>query len=218
MDRPPGFFKRISRYQDVLLVLVGLFLFALYVHERSWLVVISFTGLFLAALSLVIFFKNAKESISVFGALRFTPGAIGFLITGILAGGILGVSYRYFYVDTTFPVSLTTFAIISPLIGISEELLFRGYLQGRIRPVNRVLAIVVAAMGHTMYKFIVLRSLPDPSGIDFPFLITWTMIGGLIFGLLRDLSDSVLPPSLAHGCFDVIVYGGFVSAPIWVWG
>lgn len=218
MDKPPGFFSRISRCQDVLLVLAGLFLFALYVHERSWLVVISFAGLFLAALSLVIFFKNAKESISVFGSLRFTPGAIGFLITGILAGGILGVCYRYFFFDTRFPVPLTAFAIISPLIGITEELLFRGYLQGRIRELNRVLAIVVAALGHTTYKFIVLRSLPDPSGIDFPFLIIWTMIGGLIFGILRDLSDSVLPPSLAHGCFDVIVYGGFVSAPVWVWG
>ncbi len=218
MDRPPGFFTRISRYQDVLLVLAGLFLFARYVHERSWLVVISFTGLFLAALSLVIFFKNAKENISVFGSLRFTPGAIGFLITGIIAGGILGICYRYFFFDTTFPVSLTLFAIISPLIGITEELLFRGYFQGRFREVNRIFAIVFAALAHTTYKFIVLRSLPDPAGIDFPFLITWTMIGGLIFGILRDLSDSVLPPSLAHGCFDVIVYGGFVSAPVWVWG
>ncbi len=218
MDRSPGFFSRISRYQDVLLVLVGIFLFAFYVHQRSWLVVISFTGLFLAALSIVIFFRNTEEPTSVFGSFRFTPVAIVFIITGIVAGGILGVCYRYFFFDTTFPVSLTTFAIISPLIGITEELLFRGYLQGRIREQNRLLAIVVGALGHTAYKFIVLRSLPDPSGIDFSFLITWTMIGSLIFGILRELSDSVLPPSLAHACFDVIVYGGFVSAPIWVWG
>ena len=218
MDKPPGFFSRISRCQDVLLVLAGLFLFALYVHERSWLVVISFAGLFLAALSLVIFFRDTKQGTLVFGSLRFTPGAIGFLITGIVVGGILGICYRYFYFPTLLPVSLTTFAIISPMIGITEELLFRGYLQGRIREQHRLLAIVIAALGHTTYKFIVLRSLPDPSGIDFPFLIIWTMIGGLIFGILRDLSDSVLPPALAHGCFDVIVYGSFVSAPVWVWG
>jgi membrane protease YdiL (CAAX protease family) len=182
------------------------------------LVVISFAGLFLTALSIVIFFRNAPEGFSVFGCFRFTPGAIGFLITGIAVGGILGIGYRYFYFPTLIPVSLTAFAIISPMIGITEELLFRGYLQGRIREKNRLLAIVIGALGHTAYKFVVLKSLPDPAGIDFPFLITWTMIGGLIFGILRDLSDSVLPPSLAHGCFDVIVYGGFVSAPIWVWG
>jgi membrane protease YdiL (CAAX protease family) len=218
MESPPGFFSRISRYQDVLLVLAGIFLFALYVHERSWLVIRSFAGLLLVALSLVIFLMNSDEGISVFGSLRFTPGGIGFLITGIVVGGILGLSYRHFFFDTTLPASITTFAIISPLIGITEELLFRGYLQGRIRGLNRVLAIVVAALGHTTYKCIVLRSLPDPSGIDFTFLITWTMIGGLIFGILRDLSDSIFPPALAHGCFDVIVYGGFVSAPVWVWG
>lgn len=218
MNRSAGSNSRIFGYQDVLLVLAGLFLFALYVHERSWLFVIAITGLFLAALSIAIFFRSTKPGISVFGSLLFSPLAIVFMITGILAGGILAVCYRYFYFETIFPVSLTTFAIISPLIGITEELVFRGYIQGRIGELNRILAIIVAALGHTAYKFIVLRSLPDPSGIDFSFLITWTMIGGLIFGVLREISNSVLPPSLAHACFDVIVYGGFVSAPLWVWG
>lgn len=218
MSKSPGFYSRISQYQDVLLVLAGLFLFALYVHERSWLVVISFTGLFLTAITLVNFFWKAKENRSVLGSFRFTSGAVWFLVSGIIAGGILGVCYRNFFFDTLFPDYLTPFALISSLIGITEELIFRGYLQGRFREVNRIIAIFLAALAHTSYKFIVLRSLPDPAAFDFPFLITWTMIGGLIFGVLRELSDSVLPPSLAHGCFDVIVYGGFVSAPLWVWG
>ena len=218
MDSSPGFFSRISRYQDIFLVLAGIFLFALYIHEKSWLIIISYAGLFLAAISIGIFFRDRKSVTTVFGSLQFTGRSIGYLLAGILAGGMLGICYRYFFLETLFPSSLTTFAIIAPLVGITEEFIFRGYLQGRIRGSNRIISIVIAALGHTAYKFIVLRSLPDSSGIDFPFLITWTLIGGLIFGILRDLSDSVPPPALGHACFDILVYGSFVSAPVWVWG
>ena len=212
------FFSRIFKFQDIFLVLVGMFVFGLYIHEKSWLIIISYAGLFLVALSIVILLQDRKSIMPIFGIAPFNGRLVGYLLSGIVAGGVLGLWFRNYADETLFPSSLTVFAIIAPLVGITEEIIFRGYIQGRIRKINRILSVLIAAIGHTAYKFIVLRSLPDPTGIDFSFLILWTLIGGLIFGILRDLSDSVLPPSLGHACFDILVYGSFASAPIWVWG
>jgi membrane protease YdiL (CAAX protease family) len=213
-----GIFSRISKFKDIILVLTGMFVFGSFIHEKTWMIAISYSGLFLAAVGIGIFLRDTKCITTILGAVQFNFRMIGFFLCGIAIGGILGLWYRIHTHETLFPSSLTFFALIAPLVGITEELIFRGYLQGRIQVSNRILSIIIAALGHTTYKFIVLRSLPDPSGIDISFLIIWTMIGGLIFGILRNLSDSVFPPSLAHASFDIIVYGNFVSAPIWVWG
>jgi membrane protease YdiL (CAAX protease family) len=46
----------------------------------------------------------------------------------------------------------------------------------------------------------------------------WTFVGGVVLGLLRQISDSVVPPIVAHAVFDLLVYGALVRAPWWVWG
>ncbi|UCG27365.1 MAG: CPBP family intramembrane metalloprotease [Bacteroidales bacterium] len=210
-------FSRSAKYPDVLLVMTGIFIFALYIHEGSWLIVVSFAGLFLSALIIGNFIITRHNLYIIFGSFYFSWRLAGYIAAGLVAGSALALVFRHFFSNSLFPGTFAKFTIIAPLIGISEELIFRGYVQGRIRESSRVISVAVAAGGHTLYKFILLKTLTDSSGIDFPFLITWTLIGGVIFGTLRDLSDNILPPSLAHACFDILVYGGLATAPFWVW-
>ena len=210
-------FSRPTRYLDVVLVMAGISIFAFYIHEDSWLIIISFTGLILSAICIGIFILSQNWIPQIIGSFSLTRRLICFCMAGVITGGALALVLRYFLFDTLFPTAVTKFVIIAPLIGISEELLFRGYIQGRIRESSRIISIVVAAAGHTIYKYIVLKTLSVPVEIELLFLVKWTLIGGLIFGILRDQANSVFPPCLAHGCFDILVYGGFDSAPVWVW-
>ncbi len=56
-----------------------------------------------------------------------------------------------------------------------------------------------------------------PLQFDLFFLVVWTLVGGLLFGLLREKSGSAFPPLIAHAMFDIVLYGGLATAPLWVW-
>jgi len=209
--------KKASRLLESLLALTGISVFAVFIHSDSFFIIVAFPGLILTALSISNTITDKSSILSVFGIIPFTKRLIFFSITGIIIGGILGIYCRSAFYDFLFPETLTIFAIIAPIIGIAEELVFRGFIQGRLAVLGPYLAVIFAACGHTLYKYLVLKTLPSALPIDFTFLITWTMIGGLIFGTLREVFKNVVPSSLAHACFDVIVYGGFTTAPVWVW-
>jgi membrane protease YdiL (CAAX protease family) len=103
------------------------------------------------------------------------------------------------------------------MIGITEELLFRGFLQGKLSGINIYAAILLSAFGHTLYKYLVLRSFPVDIGIDFLSLVVFTFIAGLMCGALRALSKSIIPACVTHAVFDILVYGGLSTWPVWVW-
>jgi membrane protease YdiL (CAAX protease family) len=77
--------------------------------------------------------------------------------------------------------------------------------------------VVYASTVHTCYKLLVILSLSVPLQFDFFFLVAWTFVGGILFGSLRELSGSTLPPVIAHAVFDVVLYGGLATVPVWVW-
>jgi len=129
----------------------------------------------------------------------------------------MGIFTRLHFSMSLLPATLTLVAVIAPMTGAVEELIFRGYVQGILNPVNRIFALVFAAITHTAYKLLILYSLGDPPEFDFLFLAQWTFLGGLVFGILRDQSGSVIPPLIAHAIFDIILYGGLLVAPFWVW-
>lgn len=140
-----------------------------------------------------------------------------FTLAGLLIGCAMGIFTRQHFKLGLFPASLTLIALLAPLVGMVEELVFRGYIQGILEPLNRLFAMVYAAVAHTGYKLLVIYSLGRPQEFDFLFLAQWTLLGGLVFGGLRLLSKSIFPPVLAHAVFDILLYGGSVVAPFWVW-
>ena len=90
-------------------------------------------------------------------------------------------------------------------------------MQGHLRPIGRVFSILYAATAHSSYKVLVILSLGLPLQFDFFFLAFWTFVGGLVFGILREVSGHSLPSMAAHAAFDVLMYGGLAAAPVWVW-
>jgi membrane protease YdiL (CAAX protease family) len=75
----------------------------------------------------------------------------------------------------------------------------------------------MATAGHTLYKFVVIKTVPVDLQTHLPSLVVLTFMAGLVFGLMRKKSGSIIPPALAHALFDIVVYGGAVLAPVWVW-
>lgn len=132
-------------------------------------------------------------------------------------GILLGILTRNRFELTLIPEGFFGVAMVAPLIGATEELVFRGFFQWQMRPAGKIVSILWTSAFHTCYKLLVILSLAVPLQFDFFFLIFWTFIGGMLFGILRELSESSIPPVIAHALFDVILYGGLATAPVWVW-
>jgi len=204
---------------EVLAAGLGMVVFGLCIHLRPpFVVFFSALGLLTAAAALWRFFASETSPAVVLGLRRPGGRAAAWSGVGAVLGVGLGLLYRLRWGWPLVPRALTVFAPLSALIGATEELLYRGYVQGRVRRWGPVGAVVAAAFLHAFYK-LALFSLPlECAGDTDPvFLVVVTFLGGLCFGALRELSGSVAPPLLAHVVFDIIVYGERAAAPWWVW-
>lgn len=112
------------------------------------------------------------------------------------------------------------FVLLAALIGVTEELIYRGWVMGRLLSKGWPLAVLVAAVAHAAYKT-ALFVWPPASVIvvyDLGSILVWTLVGGVVLGLLRVWSRSIWPAVIAHAAFDLVVYSAFAAPPWWVWG
>jgi membrane protease YdiL (CAAX protease family) len=202
--------------RDAFLALAGILLFAGFIHRTFPGMLLAIGGLLVTA-AVIVFSTRSKSLWEAFGISSLNQRTILISLAAIGLGILLGIWTRRRFELTLVPAGLTGVAVVAPLVGVVEELLFRGYLQGHLRPAGRTLAIVTASAMHTSYKLLVILSLAVPLQFDFFFLIFWTFIGGILFGILRETSNHVLPPLLAHAVFDIILYGALPVPPVWVW-
>lgn len=205
-----------KRILIVSLVVGGILLFACFIHSPLPLKIIAFTSL--AGSGFIIGYSARQDPfLSLFGLSGITRKSILFCIPALVLGSGLGILTRYTFDLSALPLSLKSFVLIAPLIGATEELIFRGYIQGQLQSIGRLFSIIYASTVHTCYKLLVILSLSVPLQFDFFFLILWTFLGGVVFGILKDLSKSSLTPMIAHAVFDIALYGGLSVAPVWVW-
>ena len=113
--------------------------------------------------------------------------------------------------------ALQPFALAACGIGAAEEVLYRGWMQGRLRVLGRPAAVLIAAAAHTAYKTALFALPPSPVRVDFLSLVAFTFTVGALVGLSRELSRSIYPAVAAHVAFDLMVYGAAAQAPWWVW-
>jgi membrane protease YdiL (CAAX protease family) len=149
---------------------------------------------------------------------RLSWETVLFAFVGCALGGGAGIIDRGRLGLPLLPVSgLEVFAGMACFIGATEELVYRGWLQGRLRAFGWPVAVVAAAAAHAAYKSALFAWPPGHSEINCGVIAGLTFAGGLVFGLLREFSGSVAPPMVAHAAFDLLVYGALARAPWWVW-
>jgi membrane protease YdiL (CAAX protease family) len=113
------------------------------------------------------------------------------------------------------PSSMTWFAPIAALIGVVEELLFRGWLLSQFSGKQKWPGVVFSSLAHAGYKSLLFISPYLLYSVDPGHLFLYTFLAGLFLGLCRVISGSVWPALIAHAVFDIIIYGDQLS-PWWV--
>ncbi len=127
--------------------------------------------------------KPSWQNIGVISSFLLFP--VGSQISSKFASAIVAIIYFYLFV------------------ALSEEILFRGYIQSRLNSVfdrpNRffgvswglglVISSVLFGLWHLGWK----------SGApEWPHVL-WTMFAGLILGFVREKSESIIAPAILHG-------------------
>ena len=202
--------------RNVFLAFAGILIFAGFIHQAFPLILLALGGLAGTA-ALIGYSTRNLPVLKTFGLDSFNRKVLLFILPAIALGTVLGILTRNRFELTLIPEGFTGVAFVAPLVGVSEELVFRGYIQGQLRPGGKIFSIVSASAMHTSYKLLLILTLAVPLQFDFFFLVFWTFVGGMLFGTLRELSQSTIPPLFAHALFDVILYGGMATAPVWVW-
>jgi membrane protease YdiL (CAAX protease family) len=203
---------------EVLGVAAGMVVFALFSHRGLPWILVGLAGLLITAATLERSVRCAPGVAASLGLDGVSMKTMLLAVLGCAIGVGGGMLHRRSLGLPLLPAGLERFALVACLIGAMEELIYRGWLQGRLRPLGWPVAVAAAAAAHTAYKAALFVWPPWPSQIDCAAIVEWTFIGGVIAGLLRQFSRSVVPPMAAHAVFDLAVYGAVVHAPWWVWG
>lgn len=196
---------------------IGLCLFALFAHRTDGLRFLSFGGLAASACVLALALGRSESALDLVGLRRWPRTLLAWVPFGAALGLGLGSLCRFCYGHGAVPTTLTPFVVVAVLIGTTEELVYRGCLQGLMRPWGANLAIWFGAVAHTAYKVALFGDPVRESSPNFLFLILATYIVGTVLGGLRHVSRSVVPAVALHAAFDIIVYGDRLAAPWWVW-
>lgn len=189
-------------------------LFAYFIHSHP---IIGGVALFLTAIVIAFYIPGIRELLSVTGLLVFNRKVAWYCVLVISVGIALGIYLNITEHQPMVTLSLKITAITVALVGITEELLFRGFIQGMLSRYSTLLAIVGSTASHTIYKVIVIGSFPVNLGFNLFYLALFTFLVGLLAAWARHASKSILPTSLGHGFFDIVVYGS-MAVPVWVWG
>ena len=251
------------------LVSAGMVAFALLSAAGAARGLAAVAGLVLAVLALYLSMRTGAHPVRLFGLVRPRGWAWAAVPFGLALGAGLAMLYRWAWMPTVWPADFRGFVFVAMLIGAAEEVLYRGYVQGRVgvamgvprpvlpgrafpspltaegkgegdacvgrndspphpsplppgeRVVRRLASVAVpvllAAAAHTAYKTALFVWPPGFMEVDYGFLVTWTLVGGVAFGALRTVAGTVWPAVAAHVAFDLVAYGDAAQAPWWVW-
>ncbi|MCF1751049.1 CPBP family intramembrane glutamic endopeptidase [Mariniradius sediminis] len=143
---------------------------------------------------------------------------LGWYILGtVLMSLFLSTFARHTSGLALIPVQIGQFVYVAVLIGIIEEIVFRGYVQGATAALNSKFAVTFAALGHSGYKAFLFVNQEQSIDISLTLLFGVTFAVGILLGLSRYLSGSLWPAVIAHAFFDFWLYGDLDIAPWWVW-
>ena len=204
-------------FVESLICVAGLVLFSVFSHGRVLPFIFSMAGLAASAFIIIRNSGSAQKFRLYFGFGSFSGKLLIYMMVALLFGAFIGIVYRRYMYTSFLPHRLTYVAFLAALIGSLEEIIFRGFIQGYTRQINILFSVIFAVLAHTAYKSTLFISHRWNYDTDIIFLMKWTILGGLIFSIMREYSDNILPPVLGHAVFDIVVYGDYLQSPWWVW-
>lgn len=201
-----------------IVVVIGLAGFGLF-SSASWpMRAVGLAGLVISAAvigRLLFLEENPRRRL---GLERLTRTGAWLVVPAAVLGAGLAVWHRVSLGMTWLPDGLWEwFAIMAALVGATEELVYRGWLQSSLAGYGRAVAVIAAALGHATYKTCLFVWPPEPVAGNLWLMGLLTFAGGIVFGTLREAARSVWPAVAAHVVFDLVVYGAVAQAPWWVW-
>jgi len=200
---------------DVAALATGMAAFALCAHRQA-LLIPRIAALALASLAVAHAIARSPGPRSLLGLCGFPRRRLFFVPLCIALGVALGIYYRYRQGRPLLPEALTYMCLVSAAIGLCEEVIYRGFVQGGLRRYGVTAAILAATVAHTAYKCC-LFALPDvPVRADILWLGIGTFATGIVFGAMRERWGSLLFPVVFHVAFDVTVYADLQSVPWWL--
>ena len=187
---------------------LALMLFSYFIHSRFPLRIVSFAAL------LPVAFIIGKSTLNypfweiLFGH-RISYHFLQNALAGLVLGVMISVFYRWYLGISLFPESIHLFALFAAFIGLTEEIVFRGFIQGYLQNINGAYAIIFSALSHTGYKSCLFISPAIANDVNVAFLAVWTFAIGIILGMIRHFSGNIVAPASGHALFDILVYAEF---------
>jgi membrane protease YdiL (CAAX protease family) len=206
---------RFSNVAAGIIAAAGTWLFACFIHSNT---AIGIAGLLITSQGISLYAGSFTALIKITGLNEYNRKLILYSIICILAGIAMGIHSNLGHDKPVMPLFLTSTAFLVAAVGITEELVFRGFIQGALSKTSTWFGIVSASGSHAVYKVLVLWSFTVNLEIDFVDLVSYTFAVGLLAGLMRKVSGNIIPSALGHMCFDIMVYGSLAGVPVWVWG
>lgn len=209
--------ERVTILSEAILISLGLMVFSFFIQFKFPVRLLAFAALLISAVIISRNIKLLSDLKKITGEFISLRATLLYIIFGIVIGIVLALIYRWHLDLSLFPKSVHLFVFSAALIGCTEELVFRGFLQEHVKSINGPFSILFSTISHMGYKCCLFLSPAITANIDVGFLALWTFLAGILFGTIRHLSKSLLPSLSAHVLFDILVYAEFVSAPWWVW-
>jgi membrane protease YdiL (CAAX protease family) len=209
--------KKYQQLYEALLCCFALMVFSFFIHHSFPLKLLSFTALLIPAWIFSRKLQSLSDLRTIIGIPDSVKSAIVYCVAGILPGVLLATLYRLHLGIPLLPVSFHMIVLVAAIIGCSEELVFRGFIQEQVKSIYGPFSVLFSSLAHTAYKCCLFISPVVPPVVNVPMLAFWTLTAGILIGSVKHYTKSILPPVIAHALFDILVYAEFANYPWWVW-
>lgn len=192
-------------------------LFGLSVRGRPLPVPVAVVSLCAAGILIWRYLLASDGLVLAFGRFSNRRQTVLWSAASVVAGVLLAMYWRWAGNMPLLPSRFGAFVPVAALIGMSEEIVFRGFVQGGILPSRPVLAVMAAAILHATYKTALFLSPAAGEQVSATMIFTVTVLGGCLFGSLRVGSGNVWPCVVVHAVFDIAGYADRTATPSWIW-